>query len=170
MSIPSPAAIKSRLGPEEGLVLNAELVGAAYCHRAASIGVAVHDALSAKIIAARVKWVGVRSERRVDGREDGQRLVVDLDRPHGSPRRLRRLRRDQGNRLPVVAHTVDSEHRLVRQDAADELLARNVVGGQDGVHARHACGCAGVDRNNPGGRVRAPQRCAVEHPVDAQVR
>ena len=58
---------------------------------------------------------------------------------------------DQRDRLALVAHDVDGQHRLVEVLEADRVEARHVVGGQDGVDARRREGRADVDRR----RIRA---------------
>ena len=113
-----------RLGPEEGLVLDAELVLAADDDVAGGVRVAVADHEMADDVRARVVEVAVPGGRAIGMQrlllqgalhvDDGlERLVLDPDRLDRPPRLLGMVGGDDRDRLAEVAHPVDREHRLV---------------------------------------------------------
>ncbi len=143
---------QARFGPEEGLVLDAELVVAADRDLGGSVGVPVADRELAD---------GLLGLLRVGDR--GLRDVVDPDgrgRPAGL---LRVLGGDEGDRLAVVAHLVDGEDGLIGELEAVALLARDVAVREDGVDAGHGARVGGADALDLGGRVRAADGVAEEH-------
>ncbi len=107
-----------------------------------------------------------RARHVVDRR---QRLVFDGDRAHGLPRVLQGLRGDDRHRLPVVAHAVDREHRLVGELEPVGLRAGDIGMRQNGVHARQGERRRDVDREDARMRVRTAQRRAVQHPGHVQI-
>ena len=123
------------LRPEEGLVLDPELVDALDADLAGGVRVAVADHDRAQDVRPRVVAEAVAGGRVlvVDRRllhgalhvgHRLERLVLDphlLGRP---PRLLGMLGGDEGDRLAEVAHLVDREHRLVRELEPVGLRAR----------------------------------------------
>ena len=162
------------LGPEERLVLDAELVGSLDDHVGLGLRVAVADDDRADDVRARIVAVAVavRPALRVDRLHLGralrvddrlERLVLDADLGGGAARLLGMLGRDHGNRLAEVAHAVEREHRLVGELEAVALLAGNVLVREHRVDARHPGRARRVDRRDEGVRVRASDRMAPEH-------
>ena len=98
-----------------------------------------------------------------------EHLVVDPDQRGGAARRLGVVRRDDRDRLALVADASLRQHRLVRQLEPVCLPARHVLVRLDRVHARERQRLGEVDRADARVRVRAPQRRAPEHPVGPQV-
>ena len=162
------------LGSEEGLILDAHLVGAAHDHLALGRRVAVPDHDGTHDVRARVVAVAVPHGRAL-GVERGhlggashvvdrrQRLVLDDDRAHGLPGVLERLRGDDRHRLAGVADAIDRQHRLVGELEAVGLGARYVRMREHRVHAGQCDRPGDVDRHDAGVRVRAAQRRAVQH-------
>src|SRR5205814_9257746 len=77
-------------------------------------------------------------------------VVADLDLPGGPARDLRVVGGYQGDRLPLVAHHVDGQHRLIGDLQAVVLAAGNVLVREHRVHAGRGQGRADVDRHDPG--------------------
>ena len=135
------------LGAEEGLILDAELVGALDDDVGLGLGVAVADDDVADDVRARVVEVAValRPALGVDrlhlggalGIDDRvERLVLDLDLGGRAPRLLGVLGGDDRDRLAEVAHAVEREHRLVGELEAVALLAGDVLVREHRVDAR----------------------------------
>ncbi|GAB3823997.1 hypothetical protein GCM10027610_001650 [Dactylosporangium cerinum] len=76
---------------------------------------------------------------------------------------------DDRDGLTRVADLAHGEHRLVGVFEAVQLLARDVLGGEHGVHAGGGDGAGEVDPDDPGPGVRAAQGRAPQHPVGPQV-
>ena len=103
----------------------------------------------------------------------GQRLehaVLDDDRVGRAARGLGVVGGDDRDRLALVAHVVDREHRLVGDLHAVDLAPGDVVVGEHGVDAGDGQRRADVDAPDVRARVRAAQRGAVQHPLHAHVR
>jgi hypothetical protein len=171
---------EARLGPEERLVLDAELVDALDRDVALSIRVAVADDDRAQDVRARVLAEAVAGSRVlvVDRRLLRRALHVDdrLERlvlhPHllgGAPRLLRVLAGDQRDRLAEIADAVDREHRLIGELEPIRLRARHVGVREDCVHSLHRERLRDVDLANPRVRVRAADGVAPKHPGGEQV-
>ncbi len=92
-----------------------------------------------------------------------QVLVLDLDRLERPARRQQVLGGHRGHRLADIAHLAARHDRLVVDEHAKPVLARNVVAGDDAFHALHGLGLGGVDRHDAGVRPRAAQHLDVEH-------
>ena len=177
VDVDTPLAVGNRdagLGPEEGLILAAELVDALDRDVALDLGVAVPDHDRADDVRPRVVAVAMAGRRPVGmerlllGRTLGiddelERLVLDDDRLGGAARLLRMLGGDEGHRLAVVANAVDGEHRLVGELEAVGLAAGNVLVREDGMDARHRHGLGDVDRDDAGVGVRAAERVPPQH-------
>ena len=144
---------QARLGPEEGLVLHADLVGALDHHLAVGPGpdVAVGDHDPADDVALGVDrrggggGVGVHQRR--------QHLVGDgdgLERPAG---RVGVVGRHRGHGLADEAHDVTGEHGLVGRDQPVGGGAGHVVGGDDAGHAGDGQRRPDVDGRDAGVRV-----------------
>ena len=166
---------EARLWPEEGLILDADVVDARHHDLALRVGIAVRDHEVPDDVRSRVVAIAVPHRRpvfveRLDlGRplhvgDDRELLVGDDDRLGRAARLLGVLGRDERDRLTVVADAIGGEHRLVGELEAVRLRAGNVVVGQDGVHAGQQERRAEIDLDDPRVRVRAPQRVAPEHP------
>jgi hypothetical protein len=97
----------------------------------------------------------------VDHRIEG--LVLDANPLGGATRLLRVFGSNDGDRLPEVAHTVDGEHRLIRELEPVTLLPRDVLVRQDCMHSWELQRVGEIDLDHPRVRVRAPQRVAPEH-------
>ena len=169
------------LGPEERLILGADVVGPLDHDIGLRIGIAVHDAHRAnhvrtgivQIVAVRVR-PGIRMQRlrlgsalRVGDRDE--RLVVDDDQRSSTPCLFRMLRGDERNRLSEVADAVDREHGLVEELEPVRLATRDVGVREHRVHACDAECARQVDRSHPRVRVRAAKRVAPEHPGRLQI-
>ena len=128
------------------------------------------DRLVADEVAPRVHGGARRVERRPPGVGDRlPRLVLHPDRRGRPPRGLRVVGGDQRDRLPLVAHLVDGEDRLVLALQPVELLARHVLVGEHRDHPRDGQGGPDVDGADPRRRVRAPQRDPPQHAVQPQI-
>jgi hypothetical protein len=143
---------QARFGPEEGLVLDAELVVAGDGHLAGRVRVSVADRQLADGL-GRLLGVGDRLLRD----------VVDLDGCGGAAGLLGVLSGDEGDRLAEVAHLVHGQNWLVGELEAVALLAGDVAVREDGVNAGHTPGLEGRDSLDLCGRVRAADGVAVEH-------
>src|SRR5919201_1321914 len=168
------------LGPEERLVLDAELVDPADAHVAGRVGISVPNHDRAEDVRPRVLaepvargWVLLVQRLllgcalRVDDRLE--RLVLDSDLLGGSPGLLGVLGGDECDRLTEVADAVAREHRLIGELEAVGLRPGHVVVREDGVDAGHLQRLAEVDLEDPGMRVRAPERVAPEHSRSGEV-
>ena len=139
------------LGAEERLVLHAEdvlagdddvgplrgLVGVAADDRLAVDDVRVRDVADVVVVAVLVD-AGARPGAVAEASSvtTGSSRVVDLDLGGGAARGLRVVGGDEGDRLAVVADLAVGEDRGVLDLQAVVLhLGRQVVVGQDGVHA-----------------------------------
>jgi hypothetical protein len=168
------------LGPEEGLVLDPELVHALDADLCGRLGVAVADHDRAQHVRARIVAEAVAGsrvlvvDRRLLGgtlhvRHGLERLVLD-PHPLGRPSRLLGvLGRDEGDRLAEVAHLVDREHGLVGELEPVGLRAGHVGVGEDGVDAGHPERLGNVELDDPRVRMRAANGVAPEHPRGGQV-
>ena len=116
---------EARLGAEEGLVLDADLVHAGDDDLALGLGVAVADRHVPHDVRPRVVAVAVGHRRPVGverlllGRalhvgDRLERLVLDPDRGGGAPGLLRLLGGDERDRLAEVADAVDTRARAGR--------------------------------------------------------
>jgi hypothetical protein len=173
-----------RLGPEERLVLDADVVDAADGDVALGAGIAVADHHVPHDVRARVAAVAVPAlarhrrpvgvQRLLLGRalhvgHRLQRLVGDADGRGRAPRLLRLLGGDDGDGLAEVADAVDREHGLVGELEAVRLPPRDVLVRQDGVNARHPHRVGDVDLEDPRVGVRAPHRLPPQHPGGVEV-
>ncbi len=108
----------------------------------------------------------------VDIDDERQYLVVDLDQLAGFGRHRLGVGRDGGDRVPMKqrlvarhdvaahpAHVLDAQHHRTLLDREVE----NVLGCDDGLHARQLLGLRGVDRLDDGVRMAAPQDLAPDH-------
>jgi hypothetical protein len=98
-----------------------------------------------------------------------EHLVIDLDRVGRAARLLRVVGRHQRDRLSLVAHVAPGQHRLVGDLHPVDLAPGHVLVGEHGVDAGHGKRLGDVDRPDVRAGVRAAQRGAVEHPLDAHV-
>ena len=168
------------LRPEEGLVLDPELVDALDAHLAGGVRVAVADHDRAQDVRPRVVAEAVAGGRVlvVDRRLLGgalhvghrlERLVVDPHLLGGAARLLGVLGRDERDRLAEVAHLVDREHRLVGELEPVGLRAGHVGMREHGVDAGHRQRLGDVELDDPRVRVRAADGVAPEHPGRGEV-
>ncbi len=145
---------QARLGPEERLILHADLVGALDHHlavgRRPDLAVGDHDAADDVPLGVDGRCggggVGVHQRR--------QDLVADrdgLERPAGGVGVVGRHRR---HRLTDEAHDVAGEHGLVGRDEPVGGGAGHVVGGHDAGHAGDGQRRPDVDGRDAGVRVR----------------
>ena len=111
------------LRPEEGLVLDADLVAAADDDLAAGASGSPRRIGTLRRRCRPGAAPGASSARAaLHGDQRLQRLVVDGHQRGGAAGGRRIVGGDDRHRLAVVAHAVDREHRLVGDDAADELV------------------------------------------------
>ena len=169
-----------RLGPEERLILGADLVDALDAHVTGRVGVAVTDHDVAHDVRSIVLAVAVAA-RRLLGMQVGElggalhvgdgleQLVLDDDALRRATRLLRMLGGDECDRLAVIEDAVDREHGLVGELEPVRLQTGHVVVRQHGVHAGHRHRLGDVDRPDARVRVRAPQRVTPEHPGNDQI-
>ncbi len=169
-----------RLGPEERLILAADLVHATDGDVALRVDVSVANLDVAHDVRARVVEVAMAPRRSLGmqifelGRalhvgDRLERLVLDDDAFGSAARLLRVLGGDEGDRLAVVEDTVDRQHGLVLELEPVRLLPGHVVVCEHRVHPRHRNRLRDVERDDARVRVRAAQRVAPEHPRDDQV-
>ena len=167
--------------PEEGLILDAQLVLAADRDVSRRVGIAVTDQDRADDVRARVVAVVVGLVRRPVGMEllllEGalhvddrlERLVRDADPLGRAPGLFRVLGGHERDGLAVVADAVDREHRLVGVLEPVDLRARDVGVREDGVDAGHRDRLGDVDLADERVRVRAPHGVSPEHPRRLEV-
>ena len=134
----------------------------------------VHLALEVRVpVAPLVDLRGVRVERLADVEQRGALLEADLDRVDRGRGELLALGRDERDRLAEVAHLVLREQRLVGRDAergeVPVLEQRDVLPGDDGMHAGHRLGLRRVELRDPRVVVRRAERLRPERPRDAHV-
>ncbi len=160
------------LGAEERLVLHPDLVLAGDHDDVGGRvrGVAVQDLDAPEHVAGEVKLRGVVPHRVLGARDGVEHLVLDPYLFERAPRRLRVVGGDYGYGLALVAHLLPGEHGLVRYLHPVHLAPRHVLVGQYRPDARHFLGLGGIEHEDVGVRVRAPERRAVEHPVHPEVR
>ena len=161
---------ESRLRSEERLVLHADLVAAAHDDARARVRVAAPDLDAAQHVAALVQRRRVRRHRLLGVGHRVEHLVVDRDQVGRAARGLRVLGGDDRDRLALEADVVPREHRLVGVLEPVRLAAGHVRVREHGVDAGQSRGGGRVERADPRARVRAAQRRAPEHPLDAHVR
>ena len=149
---------QARFGPEEGLVLDPELVVARDGDLAGCIRISVADRQLADGF-GRLLGVGDRLLRD----------VVDLYGRGGAAGLLRVLGGDERDRLAEVAHLVHGQDGLVGELESVALFAGNVAVREDSVNAGHALRLRGADALHLRGRVRAADGVAVEHPRGEEV-
>ena len=173
VEVDSPLAIRNRkpgFRTKGRLVLHSDLVLAAHDDVCAWIRVPVADLHVASHVAA---WVQLRRVRRkgvLGLRQRTQNVVFDPHLLRCPPRLLGVVGGDERDRLAPVADEVESEHRLVLDLEAVELLAGHVLVSQHGFHARHRACLRGVDRHEARIRVWAAHRRAPEHALGMKVR
>ena len=164
-----------RLRAQERLILRADLVDARHHDLTFHAGIAVRDLDVPQDVRPRVVAIAVTRGRPAfverDGfgcplhvRDDGERLVLDDDRLGGTTRLLGMVGGNQRDRLTVIAHAIDREHRLIGELEPVRLRAGNIGVGQDGMHPGEQEGRAEVDRDDARVRMRAAQRPSPEHP------
>ena len=135
-----------RLGAEERLVLDPELVDPFDRDIGLCVGIAVTDHEAADDVRSVVVEVAVAMgpalvvDRRLVGRalrvDDRLELLVDdADPVGGATCLLGMLGGDERDRLAEVAHAVDGEHGLVGELEAVALLAGDVVVREHGMNA-----------------------------------
>ena len=171
---------EARLGPEERLILDADVVDPAHRHVARCFGVTVPDSDVAHDIRARILEVAVTTGRLL-GVQVGQlgrplhvgdrleQLVLDADALGGPPSLLGVLGCDESDRLAEVEDSIDGEHRLILKLEPVVLRARDIGMGEHRVHARHRDGGRDVELGDPRVRMGTAQRVAPEHPRHDQV-
>ena len=163
-----------RLGAEEGLILDADVVDARHGHVAFGVGIAVADDDVPHDVRALIVAVAVRHRRPVGverlllGRalhvdDRLEQLVLDLDCGGGPARLLGLLGGDERDGLAVVADAVARQDGLIGELEPVRLRARDVGVGEHGMHAGHADGLGDVERDDPRVRVRAADGLAPEH-------
>ncbi len=166
---------EARLGAEERLILDAELVDALDDDVPGRVGIAVADHhvpddVRPRIVAVAVTHRGpVGMQRLLLERalhvDDGlERLVLHDDRLERASGLFGVLGRDDGHGLADVAHPIDRQHRLVGKLEPVCLPAGDVRVRQDCVDARVGERGCDVERVDSRVRVRAPERVAPEHP------
>ncbi len=165
------------LRAEEGLVLHADLVGAAdhdvrqgphlvgHAEAGDQVLLVADVAVGVRLVLVRLVHVAVRLrvEALLLGDDRGEHLVLDLDLLHRAPGGLRVVGRDQRDRLAVVPDPVDGQGRLVGDLQAVVLGAGDVLVGEHRVHAGHGERLGDVHGEDVRPGVRRAQRHAPEH-------
>ena len=165
---PSSAGIaRPDSGPEERLVLHADLVLAGDDDLGRRVRVAVLDVHVPQQVAARVQRLGVEGQLGVGDRLE--HLVVDLDLGGRVAGGLRVVGGDDRDRLALVADLVPGQHRLVGDLEPVDLAAGHVLVREHGVHAADRERRRDVQLADARPRVRAAQGRAPQHPVGPQV-
>ncbi len=171
---------EARLGAEERLILDAELVDALDDDVPGRVGIAVADHhvpddVRPRIVAVAVahgrtigvEWLLLERALHVD---DGlERLVLHDDRFECAPGLFGVLGRDDSDRLADVAHPVDRQHGLVGELEPVRLPTGDVRVRQDCVDAGLGERWRDVEGHDPRVRVRAAKRVAPEHPRRREV-
>ena len=134
----------------------------------------IHLALEVRVpVAPLVDLRGLGVERLADVEERRALLEGDLDRVDRRRGELLALGRDERDRLAEVAHLVLREQRLVGGDAERRevpvLEQRDVLPGDDRVHAGHRLGLRRVQLRDPRVVVRGAKRLGPERAGDAHV-
>ncbi len=102
-------------------------------------------------------------QRLLDGHHRLQLLVLDLDGVAGRGRDLFVGGGHRGDRVADVAHLLVLQGALVLRHREDAEADREVVPGDDRVHARDSLGGAGVDRADAAMGDLGAEDPAVEH-------
>ena len=157
------------LGPEEGLVLHADLVLAGHDDVPGGVRVAVADRHVAQQVARRVQRRAGRVERALGIGQRLEHLVVDLDPLRRRARGLGVVGGHDRDGLALVADVLPREHGLVGDLQPVGLAAGHVLVGEHGLHAGHAQRGADLDRADLGPRMRRAQRRAPQHPVRPRI-
>jgi hypothetical protein len=117
----------------------------------------------AQQIAGRMHRIRAGTQRRFGIGDGGQHLVVHGDAGGCAARGLRMVGGHDRDRLALVAHLVDGEHRLVRDFQAVQLGAGHVLVREHGVHPGQRKGFGHIDTADPGTRMWAAQCRAPQH-------
>ncbi len=158
-------------GTERGLVLHRHFVFALDDDIGGRVRIAVHDADILDDVAilrvVELRRVGLQRRDRVGDRR--QRLVLDVDRLRRQTRLLGIVGRDECHGLADVPHHAGREHRLVGAHEAELLPGRQIVGRDHRTDSRHAARGRDVDSHDSRVRVRAAERCAVQHALAREI-
>ena len=151
------------LGPEERLVLHADLVAARDHDAGRGLRVSPPDPHVPDQVAAGVHRLRAGLQRGLGVGDRGQHLVVDRDRGGRAVGCFRVIGRDDHQRLALVTDLAVGQHRLVGGFEAERLAARHVVGGQHGGDPGQPQRSGDVHGPDPGPGVRAAQRRTPQH-------
>ena len=159
---------QARLGTQEGLILDADLVGSLDDY----IGVAI-DAPAANRYGPDHVAVGVDGRSgdrqfRVGHRREG--FVRRDDRVERQLARLGMIGGHDGDRLTLVTHDVVGQHGLIRQGQTVGVAPGNILGGEHRRHTRDRQRLRDVDRQQSCVGMGRAQRAPPQHGVGVQVR
>jgi hypothetical protein len=113
-------------------------------------------------VASFVHRHGLRRERGLGVIDHRQRFEREPDRGQRRLRDGRRVGRHRGNGVAHATHALGTQGGPIDVAQAKERRARDVGGGDDGAHARHGRGGAGVDGHQPRMRQGAAQDGRME--------
>ena len=118
----------------------------------------------ADAVAALVEGGRPGLERLLEVHDEGQLLVLDLDRPRGRAGLVQRLGRDRRHLLALVTavRVEEPAQRSLRREVEGQLRA-GAVGGEDRAHAGHRQRLARVHLLHARVGVRAAGEGGVEH-------
>ena len=101
--------------------------------------------------------------RALEGVDDGQLFVFDLDELHGFLHKLRGLRRNDGDGVAIAAHLVVHEAGLILQDDAEAVLAGDGSVIEDGGDAGQRAGLLEIQLFDVRVGNGAAEHAAIEH-------
>jgi hypothetical protein len=165
---------QARLGAQERLILDPQLVDAGDGDHSLGVRIAVADDHVPQDVRPRVVAIAMAVRpgpvvnrlllRRTLEVDDRLQLVVgDADPLRCAAGLLRMLGGDDRDRLAEVAHAVEGEHGLVGELEPVALLPGHVLVRQHRVHTGHRQRPGTVELQDSRVRVRAAERVAPEH-------
>ena len=160
---------ETRLRPERGLILHADLVLAADYDVGCGVWIAMHDQGVVDDVAVLMKARRAGPEGRDRFAHGSQDLVSDLNRLRGGAREVDVVGRDERHCFTDVAHAVFGEHGLVPLHEPEALARRQVRGDEDRANAGHQACRGHIDGQDPRVRMGGAQRVPEEHPLLVQV-
>ena len=125
--------------------------------------------LPARLVDEGTLLAPVRRERLLRIQTGRQFLVIDADarqRPDGG---VFVHRRHRGNPVTDVAHPLHAQRVFVGRPGNDAVSDRHVPPGDDGVHALERERPGGIDGEDAGVGMRAPQNLSVQHARERDV-
>ena len=125
--------------------------------------------LPARLVDEGTLRASIRRERLRRIEAGGQFLVLDADQRERPDRGVLVHRRHRRHPVPDVAHPLHAQRVFVGRPGNDAVADRHVPARDDGVHALERERPGGIDGEDAGVWVRAPQDLPVQHPRERDV-